>query len=97
MPLDQEFRRYLADTIHGIMASIPTLKKEYPKFRGDWKFESEFDFLYGCIVGQVLGTGLTAFKMIYEREAASDEILDIGELVESYFPEIRERILRAKS
>lgn len=86
----------MEDTIQGIMASIPILKKEYPKFRGDWKFASEFDFLYGCIVGQVLGTGLTAFKMIYEREATPDEILAIGELVESHFPEIRERIQGAK-
>ncbi len=92
MPLSPEFRKYIEDTIHGIMAGIPTLKKEYPRFKSDWKFENEFDFLYGCIVGQMLGTCLTAFKIIYNREAKPDEILSIGELVESYFPLIRDAI-----
>lgn len=92
MPLSPEFRKYLDDTILGIIAGIPTLKKEYPRFKDDWGFASDFDFLYGCIVGQMLGTGLTAFKMTYEREASPDEILSIGELVESYFPAIREGI-----
>gem|GEM_PF-1717626 len=92
VPLSPEFSKYLQDTIHGIIAGIPALKKEYPKFRGEWKFESDSDFLYGCIVGQMLGTCLTAFKMTYERAAGPDEIMAIGELVESYFPLIREKI-----
>lgn len=92
MPLSPEFRKYIEDTIHGIIVSIPTLKKEYPKFKSEWKFDSESDFLYGCIVGQVLGTSLAAFKIIHNREAKPDEILSIGELVESYFPLIRDEI-----
>ncbi len=92
MPLSPEFRKYLEGTIHGIIVGIHTLKKEYPRFKSDWKFENEFDFLYGCIVGQMLGTCLTAFKIIHDREARPDEILSIGELVESYFPLIRDEI-----
>jgi len=68
------------------------LKKEYPKFKNDWRFESDFDFLYGCIVGQMLGTSLTSFRIIHEREAKAEEILSIGDLVESYFPLIRDKI-----
>ena len=92
MSLNPEFKKYLEETIHGIIVGIPILKKEYPKFKNDWKFSNEFDFLYGCIVGQMLGTSLTAFKMIHDREAEPDEILSIGELVESYFPMIRDEI-----
>ncbi len=92
MHLNQEFRKYLEDTIHGIIIGIPTLKREYPKFKNDWKYDNEFDFLYGCIVGQMLGTSLTAFKIMHGREATPDEILSIGELVESYFPFIRDEI-----
>jgi hypothetical protein len=92
MPLSSEFRKYLDEAIHGIIVGIPLLKNEYPKFKTEWGFDSEFDFLYGCIVGQILGTGLTAFKMIHDREARSDEILTIGEIVESYFPLIRDEI-----
>lgn len=92
MPLSPEFRKYLEESIHGIIMAIPSLKKEYPKFKSDWRFDNDFDFLYGCIVGQILGTSLTAFKMIHNREAKSDEILMIGELVESYFPLIRDEI-----
>ena len=72
--------------------AIPTLKKEYPKLKQDWKFEHEYDFLYGNIVGQILGSSLTAFKMTYQREATSEEILVIGEIIESYFPLIRDSI-----
>jgi hypothetical protein len=95
VPLNPEFKKYLEEAIHGIIIGIPILKKEYPKFKNDWKFSNEFDFLYGCIVGQILGTSLTAFKMIHDREAKSDEILSIGELIESYFPLIRDEIQNA--
>jgi len=92
MPLSNEYIKYLEDTIERIIAGIPTLKKEYPKFKSDWKFDNEFDFLYGCIIGQVLGSSLTAFKMMHSRDAEADEILIIGEVVESYFPIIRDEI-----
>ena len=92
MSLNTQFTQYLEDTIVGIIEGIPILKREYPKFKNEWQYENEFDFLYGCVVGQILGTGLTAFKMIYERDASPEEILQIGELVESYFPFIREKI-----
>ncbi len=92
MSLSTEFRKYLEETVHCIIMGIPSLKKEYPKFKSDWKFDNDFDFLYGCIVGQILGSSLTAFKMIHNREAKSDEILMIGELVESYFEFIRDEI-----
>ncbi len=92
MSLSAEFRKYLNETIQNIIIGIPTLKNEYPKFKNEWKFDSEFDFLYGCIVGQILGTSLTAFKMSFNREAKTDEILMIGEIVESYFPLIRDEI-----
>jgi hypothetical protein len=95
MSLSPEFKKYLEETIHGIIIGIPTLKKEYPKFKNDWKFNNEFDFLYGCMIGQILGTSLTAFKMIHDREAKTDEILSIGELIESYFPLIRDEIQNA--
>jgi hypothetical protein len=75
--------------------TIPTLKQEYPKLKKDWKFEHDFDFIYGSIVGQILGSCLTTFKMIYDREATSDEILMIGEIIESYFPLIRDEIMHA--
>ena len=92
MALSIEFKKYLDETIAGIIMGIPILKEEYPKFKNEWQFENEFDFLYGCIVGQLLGTSLTAFKMIYNKEAKPDEILLIGELIESYFPLIRDEI-----
>lgn len=92
MSLDIEFRKYLKQAIEEIIIGIPILKKEYPKFKNDWQFNNEFDFLFGSIVGQMLGTGLTAFKMIYDRNGKPEEILMIGELIESYFPLIRDEL-----
>ena len=73
--------------------TIPTLKQEYPKLKNDWKFEHDLDFIYGSGIGQILGSSFTAFKMIYSREASSEEILMIGEIIESYFPIIKDEII----
>ncbi len=94
MALTLEFRQRIEDSIHGIIMTIPTLKQEYPKLKNEWKFEHDFDFIYGSIIGQILGSCLTAFKMTYDREATSEEILMIGEIIESYFPLIRDEIMK---
>jgi len=91
--LTSEFRHRIEDNIHEIIMSIPTLKQEYPKLKNDWKFEHDLDFIYGSIIGQILGSSFTAFKMIYNREASSEEILAIGEIIESYFSLIRDEII----
>jgi len=91
--LTLEFRHRIEDSIHEIILTIPTLKQEYPKLKNDWKFEHDLDFIYGSIIGQILGSSLTAFKMIHNREASSEEILMIGEIIESYFPLIRDEIM----
>jgi len=90
--LTLEFRHRIEDNIHEIIMTIPTLKQEYPKLKNDWKFEHDLDFIYGSIIGQILGSSFTAFKMIYNREASSEEILMIGEIIESYFHIIRDEI-----
>ena len=95
MDLTLEFRHRIEDNIHKTIMTIPTLKQEYPKLKNDWKFEHDFDFIYGIIIGQILGSSLTSFKMIHNREASSEEILMIGEIVESYFPIIRDEITHA--
>ena len=95
MTITPEFRKRIEDNIHGIILTIPTLKQEYPKLKSDWKFEHDFDFIYGSIVGQILGSCLTAFKIIHDREATSEEILMIGEIIESYFPLVRDEIMHA--
>ena len=92
MDLTLEFRHRIEDSIHEIIMSIPALKQEYPKLKNDWKFEHDLDFIYGNIIGQILGSSFTAFKMLYNRKASSEEILMIGEIIESYFPLIRDEI-----
>lgn len=91
--LTLEFRHRIEANIREIIMTIPTLKQEYPKLKNDWKFEHDLDFIYGSIIGQILGSSFTAFKMIYNREASSEEILMIGEIIESYFPIIRDEII----
>ena len=94
MELSSEFRHRIEDNIHKIIMTIPTLKAEYPKLKKEWRFEHDLDFIYGSIIGQILGSSFTAFKMTYNREASAAEILMIGEITESYFPLIREEIAR---
>lgn len=92
MSLPPEFHKIIEDNIHLIVMSIPKLKEEYPKLKHDWKFEHDFDFLYGVIVGQILGSTMTAFKLKYQRLATAEEMMVIGEIIESYFLLIRETI-----
>jgi hypothetical protein len=92
MSLTPEFRKMIEENIHTIVMSIPTLKQEYPKLKQDWKFEHEFDFLYGSVIGQILGSTMTAFKLKYQRQATTEEMMLIGEIIESYFSLIRETI-----
>jgi len=92
MSLTPEFHKIIEENIHVIVMSIPALKKEYPKLKHEWKFEHEHDFLYGSIVGQILGSTMTSFKLKYQRQATADEMMMIGEIIESYFPLIRETI-----
>lgn len=92
MSLTPEFRKMIEENIHMIVMSIPTLKQEYPKLKQDWKFEHEFDFLYGSVIGQILGSTMTALKLKYQRQATAEEMMLIGEIIESYFSLIRETI-----
>ena len=93
MDLSSEFRHRIEDNIHEIIMTIPTLKQEYPKLKNEWKFEHDLDFIYGSVIGQILGSSFTAFKIIYNREASSEEILMMGEIIESYFPLIKDEIM----
>ena len=92
MSLTPEFHKIVEENIHTIVLSIPTLKHEYPKLKQDWKFEHEYDFLYGSIIGQILGSTMSVFKLKYQRQATADEMMMISEIIESYFPLIRETI-----
>lgn len=92
MSLTPEFHKIIEENIHTIVMSIPKLKEEYSKLKQDWKFEHEYDFLYGSIIGQILGSTMTAFKLKYQRQATTEEMMIIGEIIESYFPLIQETI-----
>jgi len=94
MSLDIDLQKIIEENIHAIVMSIPKLKEEYSKLKDEWKFEHEFDFLYGSIIGQILGSTMTAFKLKYQRQATTEEMMMIGEIIESYFPLIRETILQ---
>ena len=92
MSLSSELQKIIEENIHIIIMSIPKLKEEYSKLKQDWKFEHERDFLYGSIIGQILGSTMTVFKLKYQRQATTEEMMMIGEIIESYFPLIRETI-----
>ena len=81
MSLTSELQKIIEENIHSIVMSIPKLKEEYPKLKHDWKFENEYDFLYGSIIGQILGSTMTAFKLKYQRQATTEEMTTIGEII----------------
>ncbi len=48
------------------------------------------DFLCGFFVGEMVGSALSAFQIVHQREPTADEHLEIIELVESHAEEIKE-------
>ena len=47
-------------------------------------------FLCGFFVGEMVGSALSAFQIVHQREPTADEHLEIIELVESHAKEIKE-------
>ena len=46
--------------------------------------ENTGDFLCGFFVGEMVGSALSAFQIVHQREPTADEHLEIIELVESH-------------
>ena len=89
MTLDPEFAK---QTTELITQTLDLYKKSgaSPRVGEIWNCSSIGDFLCGFFVGEMVGSALSAFQIVHQREPSSDEHLEIIELVESHATEIKE-------
>ncbi len=89
MTLDPEFSKQTTELITQTLELYKTAGAS-PRVGQLWDCQSVGDFLCGFFVGEMVGSALSAFQVVHQREPTSDEHLEIIELVESHSKEIKE-------
>ena len=89
MTLDPEFSK---QTTELIVQTLELYKKSgaSPRVGQIWNCSSIGDFLCGFFVGEMVGSALSAFQIVHQREPSAEEHLEIIELVETHSKEIKE-------
>lgn len=89
MTLDSEFSK---QTTELIQQTLELYKSAGASSRVEqaWGCENVGDFLCGFFVGEMVGSALSAFQVVHQREPSPDEHLEIIKLVESHSKEIKE-------
>ena len=89
MTLDTEFTKQTTELIEQTLELYKSSGAS-PRVGQIWDCANIGDFLCGFFVGEMVGSALSAFKIIHKREPTDDEHLEIIELVESYSKDIKE-------
>jgi hypothetical protein len=89
MTLDPEFSKQTTNLIEQTLELYKSAGAS-PRIGDTWECEKVGDFLCGFFVGEMVGSALSAFQIVHQREPTADEHLEIIELVESHANEIKE-------
>ena len=89
MTLDPEFAKQTTELIKQTLELYKTAGAS-PRVGEKWDCQNIGDFLCGFFVGEMVGSALSAFQVVHQREPTADEHLEIIELVESYSKEIKD-------
>ena len=89
MTLDSEFKKQTEKLVSETLDLYKTTGAS-PRINDVWKCENTGDFLCGFFIGEMVGSALSAFQIVHQREPTADEHLEIIELVESHSKEIKE-------
>ncbi|MCV0372510.1 MAG: hypothetical protein K5793_03040 [Nitrosarchaeum sp.] len=93
MTLDPEFTKQTTDLIIQTLDLYKSAGAS-PRVGQLWNCQNVGDFLCGFFVGEMVGSALSAFQVVHQREPTSEEHLEIIELVESHANEIKEFFVR---
>ena len=89
MTLDPEFTKQTTNLIEQTLELYKSSGVS-PRIGEIWDCSNIGDFLCGFFVGEMVGSALSAFQIVHQREPTADEHLEIIELVESHSIEIKE-------
>ncbi|PIW32201.1 MAG: hypothetical protein COW27_04985 [Nitrosopumilales archaeon CG15_BIG_FIL_POST_REV_8_21_14_020_37_12] len=93
MTLDPEFAKQTTDLIIQTLDLYKSAGAS-PRVGQLWNCQNVGDFLCGFFVGEMVGSALSAFQVVHQREPTAEEHLEIIELVESHANEIKEFFVR---
>lgn len=93
MTLDPEFTKQTTDLIIQTLDLYKSAGAS-PRVGQLWNCQNVGDFLCGFFVGEMVGSALSAFQVVHQREPTAEEHLEIIELVESHADEIKEFFVR---
>ena len=80
--LDAVFRNGIAE-----LGNIDALNERMKK---QWKYEDDFNFLYGRTIGYYEMVAKKMFRDAHDREAIGDEIDEMNDILETHALEIKE-------
>lgn len=89
MTLDPEFSKQTKELIIQTLELYKSAGAS-PRVGQLWDCQNVGDFLCGFFVGEMVGSALSAFQIVHQREPTADEHLEIIELVESHANDIKE-------
>ena len=89
MTLDPEFSKQTSSLIEQTL-ELYKMAGASPRVSQLWKCQNVGDFLCGFFVGEMVGSALSAFQIVYKREPTAEEHIEIIELVESHSRDIKD-------
>ncbi|MGY5142684.1 MAG: hypothetical protein ACW9WZ_06530 [Nitrosopumilus sp.] len=89
MTLDPEFKNQTTELITNTLELYKQAGAS-PRVGQVWDCENVGDFLCGFFVGEMVGSALSAFQIVHQREPTPDEHLEIIDLVESHSKDIKD-------
>jgi hypothetical protein len=88
--LDLTLRRQILHYIEDDLSSTLPSQEYLERVKDAWNCDHFYDFLYGQMVGQYIGTAEGFVRIRFAREPTEDEINDIFEIVETYALRMKE-------
>ena len=93
MCLSNQLRLAIIQSIENALKNLEKIQQENSnKLKKLWKFEHEFDFMYGQVVGWVGGYANGLFFIENSRQPSQQEYFEINKIIEEHAVKIRKKI-----
>ncbi len=88
---EEQIEMLITQTINGAVATIPAYLEDIKQNQETLKVENPKEFVYGMVMGMVLGMS-GAMLSAQENIPTAEEQIKIRDIIYKYIPEIREQI-----
>ncbi len=97
LPLQPEFRQLARKVIEDSLRVFSQYTSSVSRGKKVWKYDNEFDFVYGYFVGQLNGSIITIIQFMTGREATEEEKDEVDEIIQTYAKDARGIFSKLKS